>query len=227
MIRLKDVPTGIISDLHIPGHVEGALEFVQETGEKWGIKQWVAIGDIVDYHYISRFKSVVSAMNPIDEFYAAKDMIAEWYKAFPELFICTGNHDTIPYRQLATLGIPGDVMLRSFNNLYNTPNWVWRGSYQLFDNTIVDHGLGSAGMYGAKNTANKLGVSYIQGHTHGHGGTFNLPRPLKDAAAMNVGCLMDSDKYFAAYGKQYKIPVSLGMGVALADDEMYFIKYKG
>ena len=226
MIELKNEITGIISDTHFPGHVDGALDFVLETGLAWGIKQWVHIGDVVDYHYISHHPNELGCLNPVEEYEKAKEEVQKWYKHFPNLHICIGNHDAIPVRQLASLGMP-DMFTPTFNTLYETPSWTWAEEYKIYNNTLIDHGMGSGGMYGAKNTANKLGVSYIQGHTHAHGAQFDLPRPLYDAAALNVGCLMDKDKYFAAYGKKYKMPVSLGMGVACSDSEMYFIKYKG
>ncbi len=226
MIQLDNVPTGIISDTHFPGHVDGALDFVLRTGEKWGVQQWIHIGDVVDYHYISRHPTEPDADSPIVEYNKAKAEIRKWYYAIPQMTICRGNHDNIPLRQLKTLGIP-ELFLRDFNEIYGTPGWTWTDNIKLFNNTLVDHGEGSGGMYGAKNTANKLGCSYIQGHVHAYGTVFNLPRPFLDAAALNVGCLMDENKYFARYGKRFKVPVSLGMGICLGDDEMYFIKYRG
>ena len=226
-MKLNNVPTGIISDTHFPGNVDGALDFVLETGEKWGVKQWIHIGDMFDHHYISRHPTEPEALNPIQEHMAAKLEVQRWVKAIPNLFICKNSHDAIPLRQAKTMGMP-ELFLRPLNEVYELPDtWVWNYSYMLFDRTIVEHGMGSNGMYGAKNTAKNLGSSYIQGHTHAHGAVFDLPRPTGDCQAMNVGCLMDVQKYNAKYGQNYKTPVSLGMGIALADDEMYFVKYRG
>ncbi len=55
MIVLNNVTTGIISDTQFPGHLNDALDFVLRTGEEWGVKQWVHIGDMFDHHYMSRF----------------------------------------------------------------------------------------------------------------------------------------------------------------------------
>ena len=226
MYQLRNVPTGIISDTHFPGHVDGALDFVLWVGDTWGIEQWVHVGDLIDHHYISRHPTEPEALNPIQEVQAAKDELARWVKAIPEMYICTNSHDRIPERRAKELGMP-DLFLRSINEVYNLPDsWRWHDRYKLFDRTIISHGLGSTGMYAAKNTAKILGCSFIQGHTHAHGAVFDLPRPTGDCCAMNVGCLMDEHKYHAKYGENYKTPVSLGMGVALADDEMYFVKYR-
>jgi len=226
IIKLKNVTTGVISDTHFPGHVDGALDFVLRTGKRWGVKQWLHIGDMIDHHYISRHPTEPEAFNPIQEVALVRKELQRWTKAIPNLFICTNSHDRIPARQAKTLGMP-ELFLRPLNEVYNLPDtWVWSDRFTIFDRTLIEHGLGSTGMYGAKNTSKNLGCSWVQGHTHAHGATFDLPRPTGDCAAMNVGCLMDEKKYFAKYGENFKIPVSLGMGIIEADDEMYFIKYK-
>lgn len=227
MIKLNNVTTGIISDLQIPGNIDTALEFVLDVGSDYKVKQWVQIGDLIDHHYISRHPNETDARNPIDEVVATRKELAKWVKAFPNMFICRGNHDMIPNWRASSLGIP-ELFMRSINDVYDLPNsWRWEDKYYIFDRTLIDHGMGSNGMYGAKNTANKLGCSYIQGHTHAHGAVFDIPRPFGNCAALNVGCLMDEEKYNARYAKYFfKLPVSLGMGIAQADDEMYFVKYK-
>ncbi len=225
-MELKSVITGIISDTQIPGNLDGALEFVLRTGDQYGIEQWVHIGDVVDHHYISRHPTEPEALNPIQEVALAKEELQRWAEAIPQMYICTGNHDQIPERRAEELGMP-ELFLRPMNEVYGLPDtWVWRDRFTIFDRTLMEHGLGSNGMYGAKNTSKSLGCSYIQGHTHAHAAVFDLPRPFGNCQAMNVGCLMDTDKYFAKYGKRYKIPVSLGMGIVKADDEMHFINYK-
>jgi len=226
MIKLNNVTTGIISDTHFPGQLDGALDFVLDTGRDWNVKQWVHIGDMFDHHYISRHPTETVAMNPVDEVEASRKEVARWVNAIPNLVILENSHDRIPVRQGETLGMP-ELFLRSLADVYNLPaTWHWTQRVWLFNRTLIEHGLGSNGMYGAKNTSKALGCSWIQGHTHAHGAVFDLPRPTGDCAAMNVGCLMDQNKYFAKYGVNYKLPVSLGMGIACADDEMYFIKYK-
>jgi len=227
MIKLKNVTTGIISDTHFPGNIDGALDFVLRTGYTWGVQQWVHIGDMFDHHYISRHPTEPEALNPIQEHAAAMKEVQRWVKAIPDLVILQNSHDRIPIRQAETTGMP-ELFLRPLSEIYNLPDtWLWEQRVTIFDRTIMEHGLGSGGMYGAKRTANNLGCSWVQGHTHAHAAVFNLPRPTGDCMAMNVGCLMDEDKYFAKYGQNFKIPVSLGMGVIKDDDEMFFIKYKG
>lgn len=218
---------GVVSDPHFPGHIDNALEFIQDTFNDHGVTDIVFIGDIIDHHYISFHQSETDALNPIDEVASTKKELKRWVKAFPKAKICIGNHDALPMRLAKSMGMP-DLFLKSLNQIYGLPKtWQWKMRWD-FDNVIYEHGIGSNGMYGAKNTALKLGSSYVQGHTHSHGGVFDLPQIRHRMAAMNVGALIDREKYSARYGKSiYKVPMSLGCGIVYAYDEMKFVPYRG
>jgi len=227
MLELQDVTTGVISDTHIPGHLDGALGFLQRTFKEHGVQQIIHIGDLMDHHYISRHPIELDALSPAEEWERSLEELKKWVTAFPRMHLCIGNHDQIPTKRLKEVNMPADVYLRPFNELYGLPDtWVWDRSFKLFGSVLVEHGLGSGGMYGAKNTANKLGVSYVQGHTHSHAGVFDIPRPFKNAAAMNVGCLVDELKYFSRYGEdRFKVPVSTGCGIIYNENHMEFVPY--
>lgn len=228
MFKLPNKRTGVISDTHIPGNLDNALDFTVKTFFDKGVEQITHIGDLVDHHYISRWPNELDAMNPREEWLKAKAELSRWVNQYPSMYLCKGNHDTIPERRLEELGLPADVYLKTLNEIYGLPDtWIWAERFLLFDSVIMEHGLGSGGMYGAKNTANKLGVSYVQAHTHSHAAVFHIPRPIKDAAAMNVGCLVDAAKYHARYGRLYfKVPVSLGCGIIYSGNHMEFVPYK-
>jgi predicted phosphodiesterase len=228
---MKELPskiTGVISDTHIPGHKEDALEFCTKVFFDKGVQQVVHVGDLIDHHYISRHPNELDAMNPFEEWLAAKAELQRWVRQFRRMYLCKGNHDNIPERQLKELGIPADIFMKPLNVIYDLPDtWEWYTDYLLFNSVLIDHGLGSPGMYGAKNTANKLGCSYVQGHTHSNAGVWYLPRPLANASAMNVGCLIDVNKYTARYGKDiFKTPVSLGCGIIYSKEHMEFVPYE-
>lgn len=227
-MEIKNVPTGVIPDLHAPGHLDHALEFVQDTFSDHKVEQIVSIGDIVDHHYISFHTSEVDAPNSRQEFRKAKKELRRWYKAFPEVYICKGNHDELPARQAKALGMDPEIFLKSLNQIYGMPKtWRWAEHFTMSDELWIEHGLGSGGMYGCKNTALKKGCSYVQGHTHAHAAVFHIPLAFKKMQAMNVGCLMDTEKYNARYGKQfYKVPMSHGCGIIHAPDELQFVPMK-
>lgn len=218
---------GVIPDLHIPGHMKNSLEFIQDSFSDHKVTDVICIGDIVDHHYISFFIPETDALNPEEEAKAARKELKRWAKAFKNMKLCIGNHDALPKRLAKSMGMP-NLFLKSLNQVYGLPaSWQWKPRWDI-GNVIYEHGLGSNGMYGAKNSALKLGSSYVQGHTHAHGAVFDLPQVRHRMAAMNVGALIDRDKYSARYGKGiYKVPMSLGCGIVYAHDEMKFVPYRG
>jgi predicted phosphodiesterase len=221
---MKDIVTGVIPDLHIPGHVLHALEFVQDAFSDHKVTRIVCVGDIIDHHYISAFQSELDAMNPEQEWKASKKELKRWVDAFPIVYACIGNHDARPVRQAKTLGMPKDIFLKPLNEVYGLPStWRWKTQWDI-DSVIYEHGLGSNGMYGAKNTCIKYGSSYVQGHTHAYGAVFDIPQVRRRLSAMNVGALIDKDKYNARYAKNvYKVGMSLGCGIVFNESEMKFV----
>lgn len=221
---MKEIVTGVIPDLHIPGHVEHALEFVQDTFHDHRVTRVLCTGDLMDHHYISFFSNELDALNPKQEWKAAKAEVQRWVTAFEDMYICLGNHDVRPKKQAASVGMPQDIFLKTLNDIYDLPStWVWKTRWDI-DNVIYEHGLGSNGMYGVKNTAIKIGSSYVQGHTHAHGAVFDIPQVRRRLSAMNVGALIDKNKYQARYAKNiYKVEMSLGCGIVFNESEMKFV----
>lgn len=219
--------TGVISDLQLPGHIDGAFDFIRRTFDKHKVDRVVCIGDLVDCHYISFHQNEPDALNSIQEWELAHKELERWTKEFPQVYCCLGNHDEIPDRQAVAIGMAPGIYIRRLNEIYNLPNtWEWAVEWD-FDDVLYQHGLGSNGMYGCKNTAIKMGTSYVQGHTHAHAATFHIPQYRKDICAMNVGCLMDVNKYQARYGKKFfKTGMSLGCGIVTNSTSMKFIPYK-
>ena len=224
-MEIQNVVTGVIPDLHIPGHLDDALEFCLDTFNDYKVEQIVCIGDIVDHHYISRHSNEPDAPNSEQEWVNTMKELRRWYKAFKKVLICNGNHDEIPARHAKNIGMSPDIFMKPLSQVYKMPKgWIWSNNFTINRELWIEHGLGSNGMYGAKNTAYKKGCSYVQGHTHAHAAVFNVPLAFTDCQAMNVGCLMDADKYNARYGTQwYKVPMSLGCGIIKSPNELHFI----
>lgn len=222
--RFMEKIVGVIPDLHIPGHCKDALEFIQDTFNDHNVTEVICTGDLIDHHYISFHSNELDALNPIQEWKAAKKELKRWVKAFPKMKLCIGNHDQRPVRAAKLAGLPEDVFLKPLNTTYELPKtWVWRERWDI-DNVIYEHGVGSNGMYGAKNSALKLGSAYVQGHTHAYAAVFDLPQIRHRFSAMNVGALIDKSKYHSRYAKLiYKVEMSLGCGIVYAPNEMKFV----
>jgi len=227
-LSLKNLPTPksnvlVISDTHVPFEHPKAIEHCLRTQERFKCDTVVHIGDLVDNHAASRFDSEPTAMNVVDELEMTQKEVQRWVKAFPNVKICLGNHDRIPVRQAKVLGI-SPHFLKSFNELYCLPE-TWEASMRhVIDDVIYEHGVGSGGMYGAKNTALQYGKSFVQGHTHRFGGSFYHYRD--DGSSMfglNVGCLASDDKYNSNYAENYIGKTTLGCGVVIEGREGHFI----
>lgn len=86
-------PIGVIGDIHLPFSHPGYLPFCKDTFKKWGCDdRKVCIGDMVDNHAISRYKSSADAMGAKDEYNLTKKMVKQWVKAFPNVIYTLGNH---------------------------------------------------------------------------------------------------------------------------------------
>lgn len=208
----------VIGDTHFPGHHDKYYDFIIETAVKYSIDEFIHVGDLVDFHYISRHITEPDADNAIVELDKAKEELVRWVDKFPNLKICKGNHDMIPYRQAGTLGIP-KKFLKSLNELLELPDtWTWHHSI-VIDDIVVEHGLGSGGKYGAFNTALKYMCNYVQGHTHSYGSVLWHEGFFKSVFGMQVGCGVDKKKYHSRYGKNiFKHGLALGCGVVLNAD---------
>lgn len=203
---------GIVADLHIPAVLPGYREFCMKTFANHGVDQVVFIGDIIDLHAMSRHISEPSADGALREFEKAKAILKEWSSVFTHAKICEGNHDAIPKRQAKEVGIP-DLYLRSLNDVYELPaTWHWAYSHTIAG-VHYDHGLGSSGMYGCKNTAQKMGMSYVQGHTHSNAGVFYMSSEARTIFGMNVGAACDDSNVALSYGRNFKQKQTPGVGI--------------
>lgn len=221
-ISTKTRVMGIFSCIHEPASKPGFFEFVKRTFDFFGVTDVICTGDLIDHHFISRHISEPDALNPIDEMDLAVNNLKEWSKTFPNVKWCKGNHDMIPVRQAKTLGIPSRF-IKSLNDIYELPeSWELADNFEI-DGVWYEHGIGSNGMYGAKNTAMRYRMSYVQGHTHAHADAHHLFGPKDNIFALNVGCGMDEQSYAARYGKKFKDRVCLGCGIVIDGKIPFFV----
>lgn len=213
---------GVVADLHIPAVMPGYREFCMKTFAKHGVTEVVFIGDIMDHHAMSRHISEPTADGAKSEFEKAKAILKEWSSVFTHAKICEGNHDMIVKRQAKEVGIP-DLYLKSLNEVYELPDtWKWAYSH-VIDGVHYDHGLGSSGMYGCKNTAQKMGCSYVQGHTHANAGVFYMSSEVRTIFGMNVGAACDDSNVALSYGRNFKQKQTPGVGIVRSGKEAMFI----
>jgi predicted phosphodiesterase len=205
---------GIISDTHAPFTKEGYLEFVSDTFDRFGIDEVVHIGDEVVYHAISFHPSDPEGLSAGDEFQETLKCLEPWFKRFPDVKVCIGNHTERGYRMAMKSGLPS-YMLKDYKQLWEAPvGWDWQFQHELHG-VIYTHGTGSSGKTAHELRAQANRQSTVIGHIHSHAGIKFMASDKDLIFGMNVGCGIDVNSYAMAYGKVYPSRPVIGCGVVL------------
>jgi len=190
----------VIGDLHEPFCLDGYLEFCIEKKRKLKPDKIAFIGDIIDSHYSSFHQTDPDGMGGNEELKAAKDKVALWYKAFPDAYVCIGNHDRMAFRKAVDGNVPV-AWIRSYNEVLGTPKWKWVDRV-VIDNVQYIHGEGSK----ANVRAQRDFQSTVQGHHHTVAYVQHFAGADKRLFAVQVGCGVDRNAYAMAYAKNYQRP---------------------
>lgn len=203
----------IIGDTHIPYEHPDYLDFCKEQYDKYNCDTVVHIGDLIDSHATSRHPSVPDAYSPGDELYYTIRKLRAWYKVFPEMNVCIGNHDIRAYRIAAESRL-ASKWLRGFADVLEVPNWKFEESFEIND-IFYTHGTGTSGINAAKTRALNLGQSVVIGHLHTDASI--LYHTLRDRTifGMIVGCGVDENSYGMNYAKNAPKRSVLSCGVVL------------
>jgi len=190
---------GVIGDCHFPFCREGYLEFCYNIFKKEGVTTIANIGDLVDFHALSRFQSDPYAEDGVTEYEKALKNVQRFKKIFKEWdkkFITLGNHDRIPIRQAATLGLPG-FMVRSFKELFQLDDWEICTS-KTIDGTEYRHGEKCTSTL---LTAQRIRKNLVCGHSHSKADIQTHANCDSLIWGMHIGCGVDDKKLAFAYGK--------------------------
>jgi hypothetical protein len=168
-------------------------------------------------------------MSGDSEYFYAMNFTRELNNIFPRGTLVLGNHCQIPQRQMASIGL-SPSLLKSDNELYGLgKGWQIKPLYHtIFDGgVLIEHGVGSGGMYGAINTAIAKRSSFVQGHIHAHAMVKYSQNYRDKIFGMNTGCLVDDSSLAMQYGRYNKYKGVLGCGVVVGPEEAYFVPMKG
>tara|TARA_R100001086_G_scaffold199785_2_gene115981 strand:- start:6342 stop:7091 length:750 start_codon:yes stop_codon:yes gene_type:complete len=204
----------VIGDTHIPFNHPGYLDFCRSVQEKYRCNTVVHIGDECDNAALSYHEKTPEGHSAESEAELALNELQKWYKAFPEVKVCVGNHSALPYRQATTAGIP-KRFLKTYEEVWQAPKgWKWELEWVIND-CIFTHGTGTNGQQAAIKRAILNQQSTIIGHTHSFGGVNYIASKNNLIFGLNVGCGIDIDAYAFAYGRNYPRRPTLGCGVVL------------
>lgn len=202
----------IIGDTHAPFTRPDYLDFCEGVYRRYGCDKVVHIGDEVDNHALSYHEKDANGKAIFGEMEEAIKDLKRWYRAFPKVRVCVGNHSALPFRQANTAGIPSR-WLKTYEQVWEAPaGWRWQLEWQI-DDVLYEHGTGASGKNAALSRAEKHRMKTVIGHTHTYAGAqFNASR--KDLIwGLNVGCGIDHKAYAFAYAREQANKPVLGCGV--------------
>jgi len=206
---------GIVGDTHIPYELDGYLDFCKETFTDWGVERVVHIGDLVDHHALSFHDSEPTLKGADGEFIDAREKLQDWYEAFPELVLISGNHDLIPARQLKKIGLDSEVWMRPLNEVYDFPSgWSIEDEIEI-DDVLYHHGYTAVGVNGFRNDAKARMTNTVSGHAHGNAGISYTACNHRLVFGMAVGCGVDNSTMAMVYGKHFKNKPIVSCGIVI------------
>jgi len=208
----------IIGDTHAPCMLPEYIPFLKKMYKRHNCNKVVHIGDLVDWCAMSYHPKDPSLMNSRAEYAAAKKQVKRLYRAFPKATWLIGNHDCLPGRRAADIGLPNEVM-RDYKELWGLDGWevVPRYGNKIIDGVIYQHGdRGRSGQInGALLNAQEEHCSVVQGHLHAQMCVNYFANTKTRTFGMQVGCGVDHKRAAMDYGKKYNKKPLLGCGIVL------------
>lgn len=204
----------VIPDTHFPFEKKGILEHCIEMKRKYKCGTVVHIGDEVDLCAISQWEKDPDGFSAGTEASFAQEKMKLWYKVFPEVFVCIGNHTARPFRMARSNGIPKKFM-KSYEEAWEAPKgWRWSEHWE-FNNVLYTHGTGSSGANGAIKIATRHRQNTVIGHIHSEAGVQYSASKIDLIWGLQVGGALDDTSYAAHYAKDMIKKSIVGCGVVL------------
>lgn len=204
----------VIPDTHFPFEKEGILEHCLNMRDKYKCGTIVHIGDEVDLCGVSQWEKDPDGFSPGTEAHLAQEKMKIWYKAFPEVYVCIGNHTARPFRQAKTNGIP-KKFIKSYEEAWEAPKgWRWSDSWEI-NNVHYTHGTGFSGPNAAIRIATRHRQNTVIGHIHSEAGIQYSASKIDLVWGMQVGGSLDDKAYAAFYAKDQLKKSIVGCGIVL------------
>lgn len=202
----------VISDTHAPFIKEGYLEFCQRIHKELKCTEVIHIGDLVDNHAISYHEHDPNGWSPADEMEETDKVLRKWFKAFPSVKVCRGNHDHLQDRKGKTVGLPARCF-KDFRDIWQLPKG-WKDDFSfVIDGVKYTHGTGYSGRNGHLQCAIDNRMSCVIGHLHSTAGIEYSANEVDCIWGMNVGCGIDKKAYAFDYGRDFKLKPIISCGV--------------
>lgn len=193
-----------ISDMHIPYHHKGMLDFLRGLKEKYKPTRIICLGDECDKHSLSFHSSDQDLHSAGDELKASLLVIADLYKLFPEMDIVDSNHGSLVWRKAKEHGIPR-AYIKSYNDVLQVgEGWKWHtdlvitlpATAKLPEQQVYIHHGKTAD---AIKTSQAMSMSHVCGHFHESFAIKYWANPNGLFFAVNAGCLIHDESYAFQY----------------------------
>ena len=202
----------VIGDTHAPFTHPKYLDFCKRIEHQLKCTEVVHIGDIVDNHAISYHEHDPNGDTPLKEMEQADKQLKLWFKAFPNVKLCLGNHDRLVDRKSRTVGLPERVF-RPFRGIWNLPKG-WIDDFEFIIGGVkYTHGTGYSGAHAHIQAAYDNRMSCVIGHLHSVAGIEYMANTKDIIFGMSVGCGIDNKAYAFEYGKAFKRKPIISCGV--------------
>lgn len=203
-----------IADMHEPFCKEGYLEHCIKMREKYNCGKVVLIGDEVDLCGVSQWEKDPDGFSPGTEATLAQEKMRLWYKAFPEAFVCIGNHTARPFRMAKQHGIP-KKFIKSYEEAWEAPEgWKWADHWDI-NGVWYTHGTGFSGANAAIRIATRYQQNVVIGHIHSEAGIQYAANKDKLIWGKQLGGALDDNSYAAFYAKDQLKKSIIGCGITL------------
>lgn len=203
-----------IADQHEPFCKKGYLEHCIKIRDKYKCGTIVLIGDEVDLCGVSQWEKDPDGFSAGTEANLAQEKMKLWYKAFPNAYVCIGNHTARPFRQAKANGIP-KKFIKSYEEAWEAPKgWRWSENWEI-DGVLYTHGTGFSGANAAIRIASMHRQNTVIGHIHSEAGIQYNASKIDLVWGMQLGGALDDKAYAAFYAKDQLKKSIVGCGVVL------------
>ena len=205
---------GIIGDTHEPFSHKEYFDFCYDTFLKYKCKVIVHIGDVADFHAISRHPHNPDGFSPKEELDETIKKLKIWYTAFPKCLVCVGNHDERIEKAAWQYGLSLHYF-KTLTNILQFPKG-WEYAFDHYAHGVrFFHGIGYSGDQGHVKAARNNQCSVVIGHIHSVSGAQFLVNERTRSFGMAVGCGIDRHSYAFNYGRDFAKKPIISCGVVL------------
>jgi len=193
----------VIGDTHIPFEHPKYLDFCKRIHKTFKCTDVVHIGDLCDLHAISYHEHDPDGWSPEDEMKEADRHLEKWFKAFPSVLLCRGNHCRLVDRKSKTVGLPSRVF-RDFRDIWQLPKG-WKDDFAHYIDCVkYIHGTGYSGDLAHLKAAIDNRACCVMGHLHSVCGIDYSANEKDCIWGMSVGSGIDRKAYAFEYGRDFK-----------------------